>query len=264
MPLNMHGIGKKTCNMKTKAYCLILFFLLLKINTHAQYDSEGADEISRFKPGTFWYFDGWKPAKTDKIRKYDRLIFDVTYNTWNGDRKVFSNSWNSIGLNTNLYFDIPLNENNTISLGTGLGHQFYRIQYNGFMNSDPTENYTQLNDSLISYTFDKSFIGGNNLYVPLELRFRSKGWKHFKFHIGGKIGCQLGLYNKTITNTSVGKDIYINRGFPDITRLTYSAHFRLGFRNWALFGSYHFNSIFKNANSPKLNLIQMGMAVSIF
>ncbi len=260
----MHGIGKKTCNMKTKVYCLILFFVLLKFNSIAQFDSEGEDEISRFKPGTFWYLDGWRPTKTDKIRKYDRLIFDVTYNTWNGDKKILSNSWNSIGFNSNLYFDIPLNPNNTISLGTGFGHSFFRIQHKGFLSSDPTGSFTQMNDSLISYTFDKSIFAGHNLNVPIELRFRSKGWKHFKFHIGGKIGYQLRLYNKTITNTAVGKDIYVNRGFPDITRLTYSAHLRLGFRNWGLFGSYHFNPIFKNSDSPKLNLIQLGISMSLF
>jgi hypothetical protein len=250
--------------MKTSTYYFFILFVFISLNALAQYDSEGADEISRFKPGTFWYLDGWRPATTDKIRKYDRLIFDITYNTWNGDKKIFSNSWNSLGLNTSLYFDIPLNSNNTISLGTGFGHQFYRIQYNSHITGDPTDTYTQMNDSLISYTFDKSFLGGNNFFIPIELRLRSKGWKHFKFHFGGKIGYQLGLYNKSITNTSVGKNIYINRGFPDIARLTYSAYLRFGFRNWALFGSYHFNPIFKNSLSPELNLIQMGISVSLF
>ena len=256
MPLSTHGIGKKTCNMKTKTYYLFILFVLIKINAQAQYDSEGSDEISRFKPGTFWYLDGWRPTKTDKIRKYDRLIFDVTYNTWKGDKKLFSNSWNSLGINSSFYFDIPLNANNTVSLGTGFGHQFYRLLYNGYMSSDPTDTYTQINDTLISYTFDKSFLGGNNLYVPFEIRFRSKGWKHFKY--------QLGIYNKTITKTSVGRDIFINRGFPDISRLTYSTHLRLGFRNWALFGSYHFNPIFKNSDSPNLNLFQIGISLSLF
>jgi hypothetical protein len=250
--------------MKNRALHIFILFLFTKLSVLAQYDSEGANEISRFKPGTLWYLDGWQPTKTDKIRKYDRLIFDVTYNTWNGDKKLFSNSWNSIGINSNLYFDIPLNANNTISVGTGIGHQFYRLQYNGLIKSDPSGTFTQMNDSLTTYTFDKRFFGGNNIYVPIELRFRSKGWKHFKFHIGGKIGYQLGLYNKTISKTAEGKDIFINRGFPDITRLTYGAHLRIGYRNWSLYGAYHLNTIFKNANSPKLNLLQIGISISLF
>ncbi len=260
----MRGIGKKILIMKIKVYLLFILFLSVKSNLLAQYDSEGADEISRFKPGTFWYLDGWRPAKTDKIRKYDRLVFDLTYNTWNGDKKLFSNAWNSIGLNSNLCFDIPLNSNNTIALGTGLGHQFYRIQYNGYLFADPTGTHTLLNDSLISYTFDRSALIGNSFYVPLELRFRSKGWKHFKFHIGGRIGYQVGLNNKTVTKTPVGKDVFINKGFPDISRLTYAAHLRFGFRNWSIFGAYHFNTIFKSEDSPNLNLMQLGISVSLF
>lgn len=250
--------------MKIKLSLLFILSLIIKTNLIAQYDSEGADEISRFKPGTLWYLDGWRPAKTDKIRKYDRLIFDITYNTWNGDKKLFSNTWNSLGLNTNLYFDIPLNAVNTISFGTGFGHQFYRIQYDGYLFADPTATYTQLNDSLTSYTFDRSALIGNNFYVPLELRLRSKGWKHFKFHIGGRMGYQVGLNNKTVTKTSVGKDVLINKGFPDISRLTYAAHLRIGVRNWSIYASYCFNNIFKSDESPNLNLLQLGISVSLF
>jgi hypothetical protein len=192
------------------------------------------------------------------------LIFDCSYNTWNGDKKLFSNSWNSIGLNTNLYFDIPLNANNTVSFGTGFGHQFYRIQYNGYLYTDSTDSYTQLNDTLTSYTFDRSALIGNNFYVPIELRLRSKGWKHFKFHIGGSIGYQVGLNNKTVTKTTFGKNVLINKGFPDIVRLTYAAHLRIGIRNWSIFCAYHFNNIFKSDESPNLNLMQFGISVSLF
>jgi hypothetical protein len=250
--------------MKINAYLLFILFFFATPTVIAQYDSEGANEISRFKPGTFWYLDGIRPAKSNKIRKYDRLVFDLTYNTWNGDKKLFSNTWNSIGLNANLCFDIPLNTNNTVSFGTGFGYQFYRIQHNGFFISDPNGSSTQMNDSLLSYSFDRSSLNGNNFYVPLELRFRSKGWKHVKFHIGGKMGYQVGLNNKTVTKTPVGKDVFINKGFPDISRLTYAAHLRFGFRNWSIFGAYHFNTIFKSEDSPNLNLMQLGISVSLF
>ncbi len=68
----MRGIGKKILIMNIKVYLLFILSLILNTNVIAQFDSEGADEISRFKPGTLWYLDGWRPAKTDKIRKYDR------------------------------------------------------------------------------------------------------------------------------------------------------------------------------------------------
>jgi len=51
---------------------------------------------------------------------------------------------------------------------------------------------------------------------------------------------------------------------PDINKLIYSAHVRIGIRNWSLYGSYNLNSFFKNSSSAQLNLLQFGLSVSLF
>ena len=86
---------------------VLLGFILLANVGFSQYNSEG-ELTSRFRAGFMWFYTGLRPAKVDKVRKYDRLIFDITYNDWNGDQELFQNHWASIGLNTNLMFDIPL------------------------------------------------------------------------------------------------------------------------------------------------------------
>jgi hypothetical protein len=211
-----------------------------------------------------WFYSGLRPATPEKITKYDRLIFDITYNDWNGDEQPFNNHWASIGLNTNLMFDIPLAKENVVSLGIGVAHQLVNIRHDNRFQIDPvagTTNYT-LKDSLFFY--DKSTLSGNSFSIPLELRFRSKGWRHFKFHLGGKFGYQANLFSKSRGTINGSKELVKRFGFPDKNDWIYSAHFRIGIRNWALFGSYNFNTIFSNPNSIQLNRVQMGLSISLF
>ncbi|MFT5778991.1 MAG: hypothetical protein ACI837_001948 [Crocinitomicaceae bacterium] len=230
----------------------------------AQYDSKGENEVSRFRPGFMWYFTGIKPAKEDKVRKYDRLIFDVTYNDWIGDRDLFNNHWASMGLNTNLLFDIPLTKGNTVSLGLGVAHQYTVIRHNGHLIEDKTLGTTTWMPKVDSNIFRKSTFGGNSFSIPLELRFRKESWRHFKFHIGGKIGYQVNTYSKYVTGNGSNREVEKDYGFVDQNSLIYSAHVRLGLRNWAIYGSYNFNTIFSNENSVQLNHVQMGLSISLF
>lgn len=243
---------------------LFAFFFVHACAANAQYNSEGANLISRFKPGSMWYFTGFRPAELEKVRKYDRLIFDLTYNTWSGDLKPFDNKWNSIGFNTSLMFDIPITKGNTVSFGTGLSHSLFRVNtsYQLFI-PDSTNTFTE-HYNINTFAPETRFLGGNSLSVPIEFRFRTKGWKHFKVHIGGKVGYQLGMYSKVRVNTINGNQIQKDRGFADENKLLYSGHVRIGMRNWALFGSYNFNTVFSNDQSIKLNLVQVGLSVSLF
>ena len=211
-----------------------------------------------------WYYNGIKPAKPDSPRKYDRIIFDVTYNDWIGDRDPFQNKWNSIGLNTNLMADIPLAKGNKVALGIGVCHQLIKIHHDNNIVGDDLTNTSALvpKDSLD--TFNKSLFGSNIISVPLELRFRNEGWKHFKVHLGGRFGYRLNMFNKYYYDTENGKNIIKKVGFPDQSDWVYSAYVRIGLRNWALYGSYTFNPLFTSANSTKLNIVQFGLSISLF
>ena len=232
----------------------------------SQYDGKGEDEASRFRPGSMWFFTGLRPAKESKARKYDRLIFDLTYNDWIGDRDLFQNHWASIGFNTNLMFDIPLTKGNTVSFGIGVSHQWVNIRHDNHLRrtiSDESTNY-EMKDPLDS--FDKSKYGSHSFGVPIELRFRNESWRHFKFHMGGRIGYKVQAYSKYSGINLQGSDKYENKtmGYYDDTPLVYSAHIRLGLRNWGIFGSYSFNKMFSKTESTQLNLLQFGLSISLF
>ena len=231
---------------------------------NAQYDSEG-ENVTRFRPGMFWFYSGFRPAQSEKPRKYDRLIMDLTYNDWIGDRDLFKNHWASIGLNTNLIFDIPLTKkNDKVSLGIGVAHQYTTIRHDNKFVIDDIAGTTQFAEKDTNDLFFKSTLSGNSFSIPIELRFRTGGWKHFKFHIGGKIGYQANLYSRYVAKINGRREVTKQYGFPDESKLIYSAHIRFGMRNWALYASYNFNPIFSDSQSTKLNMLQMGLSISLF
>jgi hypothetical protein len=211
-----------------------------------------------------WHFTGLRPAKPEKPYKYDRLVFDLVYSDWIGDRDPFLNHWSSIGLNTNVMFDIPLSKGNTVSLGVGVAHQFMKIRHDNHLIGDETAGTTNFVAKDSSDSFNKSMFCGNAVTIPVELRFHKESWKHFKFHIGGRVGYQANLYSKYIFGEYGDKDIIKNVGFPDQSDLIYSAHVRFGLRNWGFYGSYSFNTLFESANSIQLNRIQFGLSLSLF
>lgn len=248
-----------------KGIIVVFISCLLCFQGLAQYNSQG-DNTSRFRPGIGWFYTGLTPAKPTKPRKYDRLIFDVTYNDWNGDLKLGQNHWSSLGLNTNFMFDIPMTKGNKVSFGIGVSHSFFSIRHDRLILANNILGTTTIETNKIVDPVDVNRLNGHNFGIPIEFRFRNESWKHFKVHLGGKVGYQAALYSKMRFNSLDGKESYVikSKNISDIEELTYSAHIRIGLRNWALFGSYNFNSIFSNSNSTQLNLVQFGLSISLF
>ncbi len=243
---------------------IIILLFITPSWAFGQYDGEGDNEISRFRPGTMWFMTGFRPAEPEKVRKYDRLVFDITYNDWVGDRDPFNVKWNSIGFNTSWMFDIPLAKKNTVALGIGPSYSLQRIVHDEVLEHDTSFTYTQLSDQInLSGEWRESF-NIHEFSLPIELRFRTKGWKHFKFHAGGKIGYRTNIVRRAKFNDGNEKYEIRYRTLPDINHLSYSAHVRIGMRNWALFGSYNFSPLFRSNESIELYPIQLGLSISLF
>jgi hypothetical protein len=221
--------------------------------------------ITRYRPGVMWFLTGVRPAKLEKVRKYDRLIFDITYNDWIGKQsKPFKNKPTSIGLNVSTMFDVPLVIKNTIAFAWGINYNLFRVDFHDlfFRNSD--SNYTSIVKKIEQYGIEKSIFKVHSLAIPLELRFRGKNWKHMKFHVGTKLAYQfMGttvLSNKIKGITSKQKII----GFYDLNPLQISTHIRFGIRNWAFFANYNLFPFFKSKQSYQINGLQFGLSVSLY
>lgn len=244
-----------------KRFILLLLSAGFFVPTHAQYDSQGDHETSRFKPGLFWYYTGLNPAKIGKVRKYDRLIFDITYNDWMGDLKPFQVKPTSIGLGTNLMFDVPFTPGSTVSIGWGLNYHWSHIRHDETFFNNLQLSATEFSVSPLT---TRSALNFHQLSIPLEIRLRKNSWKHLKLHIGGKLGYLFGMNEKERFDNPNGKTVIKSYNFQDTKPMQYSAHLRLGFRNYALFTEYHFSTLFSNANSTQLKVLRFGISISLF
>ena len=239
----------------------LLVCLLFTIQGFAQPNGKDSNFVSRHRPGIFWYNTGWRPAKPGKLRKYDRLIVDVTYNQLLLTGAVKQNAARSFGCNINTMWDIPITNGNTISFGIGLAYKFQKTGPKGLFFKDITDSFTRYYADSSYMDYRKNTFGNHMLAVPVEFRFRTSKWQHFKMHIGGSIGYRLQTFQKVWPEH---KHAVKDRTLPDVNRLVYGVHLRIGIRNWALFADYTLAPQFRSSKSDKINALAFGVSLSIF
>ena len=244
---------------------LLLLTTLLFLTYGALAQSRDSVLVSRFRPGIMWFFGGLRTSGLTDAHKYDRLVFDINYNDWAGKgQQLFQQHWSSIGWNGQLFFDIPLTRKNTVALGIGLGYGHTRIRQYDMLERIDADKSTRLVPIPSDPGIDKSVFRSNKLFIPVELRFRTPGWKHFKWHIGGRIGYQFRASSSLHFVKDGHKTETRTVGFYDLNPLILSVHTRLGFRNWALTASYNVSPYFTSGTSTSLNGIEIGLSVSLF
>jgi hypothetical protein len=250
-------LGK--CTKKDIRVKKIVFLFLIcptVLFSQKEYDTE-IESTSR--PGIFYYLT-WKTSNKPKARKYDRLIFDIYYSGAHSTKNITNKSAVNIGFTTNLMNEYPLNKKNTLSFGTGIGLSTTKVNLNSNLLIGQDNSIICFPSSTSDYK--KNSLNGFNINVPVELRFKTKGWSHYKIHLGGRLGYQFSLREKYHFEDSERnyKTSLINAA----EQFSYSIHTRLGIRNYSLYASYNFNPLFKHYKSPKMNWFQIGFSISVF
>ena len=240
---------------------LLTVFLLISFQGLAQPQGKDSVFVSRHRPGIFWYNTGWRPSKPGKLRKYDRLIIDVTYNQLMRSGSIKSNPWRSFGCNINTMWDIPITNGNTVSMGIGLAYKYQKTGPKGLFFADSSNSFTHYYADSGYSNYRKNTFGNHLLALPVEFRFRSPKWQHFKMHIGGSIGYRLQTFQKVWPEH---KHAVKDRTLPDVNRLVYGVHMRIGIRNWALFADYTLAPQFRSSKSDKINALAFGVSLSLF
>jgi hypothetical protein len=259
----MPGDGKTAGVQMSRKLAFTMLLCMLSLKSFGQ--APDPKLVSRFRPGILWFFSGFRPSKMVDARKYDRLVVDLVYNDWTGKtQKPFQQHWSSIGWNVQTFFDIPLTARNTVALGIGLGYGHTRMRIDQTLERIESSRTTMLSDFQSFSPVDKSVFRSNKIFIPVELRFRTPGWKHFKFHIGGRIGYQFKASTSVFSSWNGHKTENRVRGFYDLNPLLLSLHARIGIRNWALTASYNVTPYFKNKASTQLNGLEIGLSVSFF
>ena len=150
-----------------------------------------------------------------------------------------------------------------IGFGIGLGYTylnhrtprvFYVTPFSAVQAAIPMPS-----DSILS-----SFLTIHQFYIPLELRLRSKGWKHKKITLGLRIGIQP-MMNISSFRTIEQEIKYSEIKLKDEHNWFYIApYIRLGFRNWSIFCAYQPLNLFSETGSVNMQPIQMGLSLSLF
>tara|TARA_B100001287_G_C22674932_1_gene527159 strand:+ start:1539 stop:2261 length:723 start_codon:yes stop_codon:yes gene_type:complete len=237
----------------------VILFFFIPMCFHAQQDPE---LVSRNRPGLFWFVNGKGPLDDADYRKYDRCIVDVTYNDWIGDLSTFQNKWNSLGYHFSLNKDIQFRSSQRTTIGLGFGYSYLNHTLDAVFSNTPNKSVSaQIHGTTDSLIFSKLTI--HQFYVPIELRFKSLGWRHFKFIIGSRIGVQPLLFSKTKYWESGAEQFYDDK-LLDMRWFFTSVYVRCGIRNWSFIGIFHPMKLFPSEQSVRLYPFQIGLSLSLF
>jgi len=249
--------------MGTKQQIRLIFtisagFLLFSCGNLRQQTLIIVDEV---KPNVESAFQGTHAIKLEDGARRDRLILDVHYNDWLGDRQNVKTGWRSIGYNWNFYTDIPLNSKSTVSVATGLRFGKTAVQHNGlfvFGDSVPSSNLMSTNN--MDFNRSKQRFVQSHLELPLELRFRGLNKKSFRLTFGGSIGIRLNSYERW----KVGSEKFREYNHPNSMIWRAGAHMRLGYHRWSFYAAYYFTPWFEGNGNSELNTLQVGLSFSFF
>lgn len=263
MPWQMLGAGNKTDKKMHKV------LLLLLVSAGFSFGQESAYEdslVSRFRPGVMWFNTGLRPAKPEKVRKYDRWMIGIHYNQLLGTNPVMAkNPAGSLGFHTQWVPEIALTKHNTVSIGVGLGYSFQRSRVDGlFVHANQQTNFQSFTNQPVGNVVRATF-RSHHVFIPVELRLRTKGWKHVKFHVGGQVGWQFGANMRTVSLKDANgmTTITESKGYSDYTPLHAAVVARVGIRNWAVGCVYHVQPVFTQAPN-KLHLLELQLSLSLF
>ncbi|MDR6566042.1 PorT family protein [Chitinophaga ginsengisegetis] len=212
--------------------------------------------------------DGGSPmnkAVNKVTHSNDFLMIQLSYDGWAGAPDSIKSGLNR-GFNIALMYDFPFKKSK-LSMAAGLG-----ISTSGVYLKDHTMDIQgKLNRNQVSFptsTAKKNKVATTYLEIPIELRYRSvpdNANKGFKAAVGVKVGALVDAHTKVkYTGANGSKDIDkdANRGFFNPWRFAATA--RVGYGNFALFGSYSLNPLLKDNASNNLDIrpYQIGICLS--
>lgn len=237
-----------------------MFTFLCPQQLLSQYLESQEKLVSRSRPGAAWYISS-RPSKPGHLRKYDRLMVDITQNNFHGEDLPFFNDQPSLGVNVALMHQKILSKGNTFSLAIGLGYSHFNYKSFKGVKSNLQDGYTNFyNDSINDWNKLKM----NYIKIPFEMRFRTKGYKHFKVIMGAEIAYALNTVHVAKRREPEMVSIYKQYTFADSHPWRLGATFRVGFRNVALFGAYYFTPVFTNSESVQIYPFSLGITFSLF
>ncbi|WP_109695570.1 porin family protein [Chitinophaga deserti] len=193
----------------------------------------------------------------------DFLVIGISYDGWASAPDSVKTKGLSRGFNIALMYDMPITKEH-FSVAAGLGFSTSSI----FLD-DQAIDMSNGNSSAVRFVkteaYKKYKVATNFLEIPLEFRYRQNSENAntgFKASIGARVGMLVNAHTKG-KNTLGGEKNTIkeqNRRFFNPWRFAGTA--RIGYGNFALFGTMNLNPLFKDATNLDVRPYSIGLALS--
>ncbi|MBC7553379.1 MAG: outer membrane beta-barrel protein [Taibaiella sp.] len=199
----------------------------------------------------------------------DFFMLQIGYNNWVKKADSLNNvNTKSIGYVFNAFFcyDFPIKKSN-MSFATGVGINTSVVYLNNQVLSVSDTGVRGNMAHFINDTVNYKRYKFNTVYLqaPFELRYysniqnRNKG---FKAALGVQVGAFLGAHTKGLRSVS-GVNIKDKENTKRyVSPWNFAATARVGFGNFAVFGSYNITNVFKDANGPVVTPFSFGLSIS--
>jgi len=203
-------------------------------------------------------------AMTSVSHSRDFLVISLTYDGWASKPDSVGTGFNR-GFNIAFMYDFPISKTK-MSLAAGLG-----IGTSGVMLPDHELNMDDGTTDVPRFSatddYSKYKVATTYLELPLELRYRSvpdNANKGFKAALGVKIGNLVNAHTKARSNLGGAKHTVKEANKRFFNSWRYAATARIGYGNFALYGSYTLNGLFKDNGSSLADIrpFSIGIAIS--
>lgn len=203
-------------------------------------------------------------AAMSKVRQSrDFLVIGISYDGWSSAPDNVRTKGLSRGFNVAFMYDVPIaKEHFSVAAGLGFTTSSMFLDKQVIDMSNGNSNEVKFVDS---DTYKKYKIATNYLEIPLEFRFRQNSENAntgFKASIGARVGMLVNAHTKG-KNTLGGEKNIIkeqNRRFFNPWRFAGTA--RVGYGNFALFGTMALNPMFKDATNLDIRPFSIGIAIT--
>jgi hypothetical protein len=206
-----------------------------------------------------------------KNRANDHFLLQFGYMGWAKIPDSINTKGFPISVNLYFMFDFPFKSNQRISVGIGAGvasdNMYFDKTYVGIKDPTPTLRFVDQSDTT---HFKKNKLTSAYVEAPLELRYSSNPEtpnKTFKVALGIKAGLlvdarlkQKNLQTARGTTLIEYVEKQASKRFYNSSRFVGTA--RIGYGVFSVFGTYQFNSLFKEGLGPNVQPYAIGLTLS--
>ncbi len=199
-----------------------------------------------------------------KMRPADRLIFTAITDVWSGlptNMKTFAVNR---GIIIDYFHDQPLGTSN-FSVAAGLSFAGHNLYSNHRYSRVGNKHEFVAIPSAQEYSNNKLSL--NYLNIPLEVRFRTRGWKrNMRIHAGIRGGYLISGHTKYVGEDLPGgrRTKVKEKMLDNIEPFMLGAHARIGIGKVTLSGYMPLNTIFKDNSAADANFFSLGLSFIVF